>query len=511
MGEWIVNVPIIDYIWISSFFKSLKSLFKIVFFLSLFFSNGFLFSQIKNGGFEFTENSENNLPNNWILRYPKKFVWSLDNVHKHSGGKSLSIFNSVNIDSSDYFPFFQHFKYKTSVLKVLNLSVYIKTENVVGTVSLYSHIVNEKDSSIGFSSLEYQGRTIINGTNDWKKYVIPIIVTSECRVIVVGGYLAGSGTAWFDDFEIEEVKLSKKQTNNNLRRYIDEFTDTIKAHALYSDSLDWKRINKELDVLARSLPNSDSTDLLLEHVISRLHSAGDNHSSFASKSQADKYIEKKEIVEHPVCKIIDDKYGYINVPGFSSANDTTSYEFAMEIQNMIRKMDSENDLQGWIVDLRNNTGGNMYPMMAGLGPLLGNGNLGYFIYPKSNSMENWFYQNGNMGCLNDTVIPIKDAYQVKNPDLKIAVLIGEVTSSSGEMTAASFIGKPNVRTFGKPTGGFTTANGSYKLKDGSYLILASSFVADRNKKKYLGPINPDVKTNGDKETIETAIKWLEEK
>ena len=36
-------------------------------------------------------------------------------------------------------------------------------------------------------------------------------------------------------------------------------------------------------------------------------------------------------------------------------------------------------MKGWIVDLRGNFGGNMWPMLLSVEPLIGNGTLGYFV------------------------------------------------------------------------------------------------------------------------------------
>ena len=47
-----------------------------------------------------------------------------------------------------------------------------------------------------------------------------------------------------------------------------------------------------------------------------------------------------------------------------------SVGFAISIENQIRAADAP-DLAGWIVDLRGNTGGNMWPMIAGVGSTLG--------------------------------------------------------------------------------------------------------------------------------------------
>ena len=51
-------------------------------------------------------------------------------------------------------------------------------------------------------------------------------------------------------------------------------------------------------------------------------------------------------------------------------------------------------LVGWIVDLRGNTGGNMWPMVAGVGPVLGNGVAGFFVPPVGASTP-WSFPEGS--------------------------------------------------------------------------------------------------------------------
>ncbi|MCY1527099.1 Peptidase family S41 [compost metagenome] len=145
----------------------------------------------------------------------------------------------------------------------------------------------------------------------------------------------------------------------------------------------------------------------------------------------------------------------------------------------------------------------MYPMISGLGPFLDQGNLGYFI--KGSNQSPWKNTKSGMG------VNVKDPYQLKNKHNKIAVLIGPRTASSGEMTAITFIGQHNVKLFGEPSGGYITANQMFRLSDGSNLLLASSYVADRNQKKYLDRIYPDVtvkSTAGKDEALQVVMDWL---
>jgi hypothetical protein len=81
-------------------------------------------------------------------------------------------------------------------------------------------------------------------------------------------------------------------------------------------------------------------------------------------------------------------------------------------------------------------------------------------------------------------------------------------ASSGEVMAISFIGRENTRSFGSPTCGLSTANSSYNLSGNCKLILTVADLADRNKKSYGFPINPD-QTSNNQTIIQDAVEWLE--
>jgi len=49
------------------------------------------------------------------------------------------------------------------------------------------------------------------------------------------------------------------------------------------------------------------------------------------------------------------------------------------------------------VDLSNDTGGNMWPMLLGLGPIFGDGIVGYFA-SHNNSFIGWGYSKGSVFC-----------------------------------------------------------------------------------------------------------------
>lgn len=363
---------------------------------------------------------------------------------------------------------------------------------------------------IGFQNLGVQG-VQISGTSEWRKYSLPITLNPTAKKLLLGGFLSGTGTVWFDDFEIEEISQDATPAAEVVKTYINDFIHIVKQNSVFTDSLNWPLIEKDVATLSAGLNTVAEAKPVLDYIMQELKAAGDNHSFIQNKIGAEQYATANSNPEKPEVKLRAGNIGYVSVPGFSSTNPAVSVQFATDIQNMIRKLDGENQIRGWIVDLRGNNGGNMYPMIAGLGPLTGEGSLGYFVkmVNKKKAQSAWFYKNGSSGAGSGSSVRVAKPYVLKRRDAKIAVIIGPKTGSSGEMTAISFIGKENAKLFGTSSAGYTTGNAMYKLSDGSNLVLASSYTTDRNMKRYMKKISPDVVVNQGKEGTDADLKAAE--
>ena len=263
-------------------------------------------------------------------------------------------------------------------------------------------------------------------------------------------------------------------------------------------------MDENIKKLSQGMETIDDTKPALQYIMNALKGTGDIHSFIVSKKSVDAKKTGNTKGIEPESRLIDSKIGYVMVPAFSTSNTEVGNQFASKINEMIRKLDSENEINGWIIDLRTNSGGSMHPMILGLGSLIGDGTLGYFI-TKENKVP-WILENGKFNR-NEIAKP----YKLKNPSSKIAVLIGKKTASSGEATVISFIGKDNVKLFGQSTRGLTSGNSTHPLSDGRALALATSFEMDRTGKEYREEIHPDViiepSTEKDLE-LETAKNWI---
>ncbi len=173
----------------------------------------------------------------------------------------------------------------------------------------------------------------------------------------------------------------------------------------------------------------------------------------------------------------DKDIAYLSVPWVCTTNPVICTQVADSLQQLIATLD-EKGVSKWIIDLRMNKGGNCWPMLAGIGPLIGNTLCVYFVL--SNSKAPISYREGNAMNGNKVICSVsRKAYTTKKAQKYIAVLIGPNTSSSGELVALAFKGLPNTELFGEPTAGFTTANTSFDLLDNSMLVLTVGMEADR--------------------------------
>ncbi|RYF64370.1 MAG: hypothetical protein EOO39_26805 [Cytophagaceae bacterium] len=341
-----------------------------------------------------------------------------------------------------------------------------------------------------------------DGPGEWRDLNLILTVLPETKAFVFGGYLKGNGSAWFDDIRFDAITASAGKPSPAVRTYLNKAISLVKKHALVRDSIPWKETEATMFSLATGMQSEAEAHTVVAYLLNVMRRHGDNHSHFQRPvSVKNLYADKPaEDAPKPEGRYLGEGVGYVAVPRFWGVNSARETEFTEAIQRIIQSVDTAQATVGWVVDLRKNQGGNMWPMIAGLRPLIGEGTLGYFVSGKRE--QPWTYKSA-----------APKSYTLRHNPTRIAVLIGPQTASSGEMTALSFIGLPTVRTFGLKSGGYTTANQSFTLPDGAELYLAVSGSADRTKKTYPHGIVPDEEVKADSQgttdaTLAAAKAWL---
>ncbi|MGX7776732.1 S41 family peptidase [Streptococcus pluranimalium] len=222
--------------------------------------------------------------------------------------------------------------------------------------------------------------------------------------------------------------------------------------------------------------------------------AGGNHSSLWAKDDLNKAVQNNSF---PETKLLDKETLYLKLPEFIGADEEQMTKYA----KTIHKASQSNAVKQVIVDLSNNRGGNMAPMLIGITNLLPDGTL-FTFESRDNQKTKVVLKNNSLK--DHTMIDIGTITKKKN--IPVAIITNENTASSGELVALAFKGLKNVRYFGHATAGYTSVNRSIYLYDGAVLNITNARVISRDKVVYENQaILPNQETN---EPIAAAQKWF---
>lgn len=285
--------------------------------------------------------------------------------------------------------------------------------------------------------------------------------------------------------------------------YLEEILEIMQTYSIHQHTIDWDIFRNKVFNEAEAAQTIEDTYPAIRLALSMLE---DQHSIYVTAEGRPISDTKNCPSSLAIAVPEDEEVGYIKVSAFFGSQEE-GVQFAQDIQDSIKAQDHE-ELKGWVVDLRGNGGGGMWPMLAGIGPILGDGLVGHFIEPDGNTLA-WYYENGK--SLNDDTElgSVSTPYTLLQTNPKVAVLTDESIASSGEAIVIAFKERPNTRSFGFPTCGLSTGNVGFGISNGAMLILTTVTMADRNKEPYGSSVPPDELLPAET-AVERAVAWLKE-
>lgn len=342
------------------------------------------------------------------------------------------------------------------------------------------------------------------------------------------------------NFNSKETALSEEAEN-----YIESVVSIMKKDALHRQELNFDEIHEAIRFFANGAETIEDTHLAIKKALPLLK---DHHSYFMTSAEIKKdlglteqaimeikngkapHLDKSKLVglktelKYANGKIVDGDVGYVSVPSFDNLYIEEMTMFADSLQIMIKQLDKQK-LRGWIVDLRDNSGGSAMPMIAGLGPLLDDDNAYFTVDREGKTMSRAYYKNGGYYDTEkgeDEAEPLVRStinYKVGNPNLPVTILTSFKTASSAEAVTAIFAGQPNVKVIGSKTNGLTSTNSFNFLEDNSALNITIGYYANRHHQMYKQGIDPDVEVkngcnptgNGNMEkdiVLQNALLWI---
>lgn len=183
---------------------------------------------------------------------------------------------------------------------------------------------------------------------------------------------------------LSTAKFSYSQDHDSIRVHVDSVLTILKTNSLYSKRVNWKSITAQVRKKARDCKTKAETFSALKIAFNAL---GDKHAAFYhydNEYQIDnsqltqRYSDslKAEWKKGPrITGKMLGRLAYLTIPYIGANNQAAINKMADAINTQVYNL-AENKPEGWIIDLRLNAGGNIRPMMAGLGSFFPNGNLG---------------------------------------------------------------------------------------------------------------------------------------
>lgn len=267
------------------------------------------------------------------------------------------------------------------------------------------------------------------------------------------------------------------------RSYVKKAVKIMDRNGLYATGDEWEKAKKEA-LSANPLTMEEAHDVVKK----ALQVAGGKHSFLKESDIVVKEDTSKW--KMPEVELFDSlKIAVVKLPMFSG-NSEEGRKYANTVIEAIPE-----DIEGAIIDLRGNGGGDMYPMISSVHRFIPDGNILRFRTRKRTMWITLDY------VLN--VAGIKKQTPIQCP---VAILTDEGTGSSGEALLLCFRGLGNTRVFGSPTAGYASSNRPYKMSDGSMLVLTEGCDVARTGEEFCDdPIEPDVNTET---PMEDSIIWF---
>ena len=305
-------------------------------------------------------------------------------------------------------------------------------------------------------------------------------------------------------FVFATCSAERKPPSPAVRKYLEEVVRILQANFINRAAINWVDFKKNLLAQVSGANTIEQAYPAVEFAIVAL---GDKHTQFycARPVKGPEIPTAKQLPVYPDESVPRD-IGYIRIPWVVGSQEKLD-AYISNVQAQIKERDKP-ELKGWLVDLRGNMGGNMWPMFVGVGPVLGEDTLGY-SFDANNIKTAWRYEKGKALADGEIEAETANYYTLTSANPVVAVLTDTLTASSGEAVAVAFKARKHTRSFGAGTCGVSTGRSRFDLSDGSVLLLTTAVFADRRLIRYGHSIAPDEPLKP-AEAVPQAIRWIRE-
>lgn len=334
---------------------------------------------------------------------------------------------------------------------------------------------------------------------DGKWHVIRVHgrVGKDADYFNIGLYGVGASDVDFDDVRLTAYAPPNRPMSAHASEVLTKALDAIhKLHLNARDNPHWGEMAAQA---RRDAAGAQSTADLAPAITALLGDLNEHHALLFTPEdqQASSAQQGSSDYPRPAVTLADGGIGIVTLPAFNLSQEADvepAKTYIRTVRTGLETLD-KSPMCGWIVDLRGDSGGTTHVMASAVAGLA---RFDFKDWP--DEYDDYFYKTPIYSWIaND---PHHDLKQGGKP---VAVLIDGQTGSAGEDTALRFAGRTPTRSFGSPSGGFTSSNERVELADGYVLNIPSLYMHDRNGNPAKDRIMPDEPTD---DPVGAAKRWL---
>ncbi|TYB75858.1 S41 family peptidase [Bizionia myxarmorum] len=292
-------------------------------------------------------------------------------------------------------------------------------------------------------------------------------------------------------------------SQDSMQVFHDQLFKVMKKNYIYKDSVNWTELESKVEQNLKQYPDFKSSLKEITTIFDvakadhcKVYYNDDEFSGTYSGPTEKDFSEQwlKKFVTNPEfeVKVLDNQYGYILMPAMSFKDRSTEnlHQQAQVMYDAINTIKASNNITGWIIDLRFNSGGDDMPMISALYDFLGDTDVWSEMNLNGKRVGTVKLKKGKYINKSNTVAYINPKGALLDK-AKVAVITNIATASSGEITAMAFKGRDNTIFIGEKSNGKTTTNYIKMVAFGAYMTVSAGFDCDRNG-VYYEHITPDI-------------------
>ncbi|WP_444957743.1 S41 family peptidase [Microbulbifer sp. ZKSA002] len=345
----------------------------------------------------------------------------------------------------------------------------------------------------------------VSGTHDWRTVSVSVPRLSKATNAIVGYLMFSSGEVWLGDVQLLQDK-TEAESNKSYDKLKEYALSLIKDHYILRDTIDITEFEQFADDVFMGVQNDDQADAALTALFSKL-----NHKHLTIYNRADTSAHGKTRQLKSELSLVGNKTALISLPKKFGSETARQAEFT-RTGALIEKY-SENGVQNWIIDLRDQPGGNLVPLFYLTRQFFSDQQL-YSSQLVDGSEEFFWLKDGSVEAGNrasmERSLSRKDNSTAHHPlsKARVIVLISDDTGSAPEMLAQTFSDRENTILIGSETAGLMSTNYTFEFTNGTTIALPIGQSASiRGELVY--KIQPHINTEPD-EALSVALKYLED-